>query len=325
MMFRLSSRPLKIGISVGLLVYLVSLVDLPRFLWQLRSVRLPLLSVAFLGYLLGQVFSAYKWRLLARPLGFCHSQKAFTAYYFAGMYLNLFAPSTLLGDLGRGFLLAGPSGHRSLAINSVVADRASGLAVLLWIGAAALLVVRSYPIPAPLYYATLVGAGGTILGWWLLPRVVSSLLSPRSRLHAMVENDLAPYWWNYPLLFRVCGLSALFHVFQIGLQYLLALSLRLSIPVEYFFLFIPLVTVLSALPVSFSGVGVREGGYVFFLALIGVSQEQALAMGLLWTALVIGSGLVGGLVFLLSPGERLLMAKEARVQTREEETCNWKG
>jgi hypothetical protein len=44
---------------------------------------------------------------------------------------------------------------------------------------------------------------------------------------------------------------------------------------------------------------------VFFLALVGVSQEQALALGLLWSAVVIGSGLIGGLVFLLSLAEQL--------------------
>ncbi len=315
---------IKIGISLSLLIYLIFSVDLAHLFSQLRSVHLPLLSIAFLGYLLGQVASAYKWRLLAYPLGFYYSQRVFTAYYFAGMYLNLFAPSTLLGDLGRGLLLAGPGGHRSLAINSVVADRASGLAVLLWIGAVALLVTRSYPIPAVLYYATLVGAGGILLGWWLLPRVAASLLPPGSRLRGTVENDLAPYWWNYPLLLKVCGLSALFHIFQMGLQYLLALSLHLSIPIEYFFLFIPLVTILSALPVSFSGIGIREGGYVFFLALVGVSQEQALAMGLLWTAVIIGSSLVGGLVFLFSPEERLLITKEAQGQTKREEVCSEK-
>ncbi len=315
---------IKIGISASLLVYLASSVDLAHLSSQLRSVHLPLLSLAFLGYLLGQVASAYKWRLLAYPLGFYHSQRVFTVYYFAGMYLNLFAPSTLLGDLGRGLLLAGPGGYRSLAINSVVADRASGLAVLLWIGAVTLLVIPSYPIPAPLYYLTLVGAGGIILGWWLLPRVTSSLLPPRSRLRNTVENDLASYWWNYPLLLRVCGLSALFHIFQMGLQYLLAFSLHLSIPLGYFFFFIPLVTILSALPISFSGLGIREGGYVFFLALVGISQEQALAMGLLWTAVVIGSSLVGGLVFLFSPEERLLMTKEAQAQIKGEKMYSQK-
>jgi hypothetical protein len=107
-------------------------------------------------------------------------------------------------------------------------------------------------------------------------------------------------------------LSAAFHVFQIALQYVLARSLHISIPAGYFFLFFPIVTVLATLPMSFSGIGIREGGYVFFLGLIGIQEEQALAMGLLWTGIVLSSGLVGGLAILLSP-ERLFSAAKGGV------------
>jgi hypothetical protein len=70
-------------------------------------------------------------------------------------------------------------------------------------------------------------------------------------------------------------------------------------------LFIPLVHMLSALPLSFGGAGVREGGYVVFLAFIGTGRNEAVAFGLLWTALVFGAGLVGGLILLVSPAIRL--------------------
>ena len=80
------------------------------------------------------------------------------------------------------------------------------------------------------------------------------------------------------------------------------------VPVWYLLLFIPLVHILSALPLSLGGVGVREGGYVVFLALIGIGRDEALAFGLLWSALVLGSGLVGGLVLLLLPEARFSLA-----------------
>ena len=69
---------------------------------------------------------------------------------------------------------------------------------------------------------------------------------------------------------------------------MLVYALNLPVPLWYLMLFIPLVHILSALPLSFAGLGVREGGYVAFLALIGVGKDQALAFGLLWSALVLG-------------------------------------
>jgi uncharacterized membrane protein YbhN (UPF0104 family) len=72
-----------------------------------------------------------------------------------------------------------------------------------------------------------------------------------------------------------------------------------------------LVHTLSALPLSFGGAGVREGSYVVFLALIGIGKNEAVAFGLLWTALVFGSGLIGGLVLLISPATRLALKHSA--------------
>jgi len=52
------------------------------------------------------------------------------------------------------------------------------------------------------------------------------------------------------------------------------------------------------LPVSFSGIGVREGGYRVFLAKVGVSKHAALALGLLSSGVVLLTGISGGLVYL---------------------------
>jgi uncharacterized membrane protein YbhN (UPF0104 family) len=92
---------------------------------------------------------------------------------------------------------------------------------------------------------------------------------------------------------------------------LLVYALNLPVPLWYLTLFIPLIHILSALPLSFAGLGVREGGYVAFLALVGVGRDQALAFGLLWSTLVLGSGLVGGLVLLFSSEVRLALAEKS--------------
>ncbi len=102
----LSAPWLRVGVSLGLFALLLGLGDIQAFLRQLRATRLDWFLLIFVGYLAGQALSAYKWRLLAQPLGFDQSLRAFLVYYFVGMYLNLFAPSTVAGDLGRGLLLA---------------------------------------------------------------------------------------------------------------------------------------------------------------------------------------------------------------------------
>lgn len=302
----LSSRWLKAGISLGLFAIVLRSANLRLLLAQVLAARLDLFLLALVGYLVSQALSAYKWQVLARPLGFDQSLRAFTVYYFVGLYLNLFAPSTVLGDLVRGLLLAGKGGSVGFALQSVLADRVSGMVMLLWVSAGGFLLLGPTVLPAVVCYGTIVAACILVAGWWVLPHFVVWLCSPQHRLRQFAERALAPYRTRgAAVLSCACGLSFVFHLFQLSLQVLLAHALSLSVPFWYLMLFIPLVHLLSALPLSFGGVGVREGGYVVFLALIGIGKNEAVAFGLLWTALVFGAGLVGGLVLLVSPATRL--------------------
>ena len=53
------------------------------------------------------------------------------------------------------------------------------------------------------------------------------------------------------------------------------------------------------LPVSLAGLGVREGGVVYFFAKAGVEPAVALSMSLVWFSLNLIVSLLGGLAFLL--------------------------
>lgn len=300
----LSSRWFQLSISLILIAALFQSADWQAFANQLRTAQLGYVGLAFVGYLLGQVLSAYKWRLLAQALGFHQSVRAFVTYYFVGMYLNLFAPSTIAGDVGRGLFLAGGRDRAGRALQSVLADRVSGLVMLLWVSALGFFVLGPTVLPAVVCYGTITVACGAVLGWWLLPRLVTRLFVPDHIIRRTSEKLLAPYHTKPKLLLGVCGLSFGFHVFQIGLLPLLAHALDIRVPFWYLVLCIPLVILLSSLPLSFGGLGVREGSYVFFLSLIGIGQNDALALSLVWTSLIFGAGLVGGLVLFVSPDTR---------------------
>jgi len=306
-----SSRWFNIAISLGLFAFLFYSTDVDKLTRQLVTARQTPLALSFVGYLFCQVCYAYKWQVLARPLGFLQPTRAFVVYYFIGGYLNLFAPSTVVGDIGRGLLLAANSGNTSSALYSVVVDRISGIVMLVWVSATGFLVFGPTILPTTLYYVVIVTAIVSLLAWWVLPYVLQFSHADRPLIKRIVDKLIVPYQGNTRTLGYACVLSYIFHWIQLSLQVLLAYALNLPVPLWYLMLFIPLVHILSALPLSFAGLGVRESGYVTFLALIGVGKDQALAFGLLWSALVLGSGLVGGLVLLFSSGARLALMEKS--------------
>jgi uncharacterized membrane protein YbhN (UPF0104 family) len=239
---------------------------------------------------------------LQQPLG------AYVRFYFIGMFFNLFGPSTLGGDVVRALYLGG--GRRpGLALNSVLFDRVSGFAVLMAVGSAGLALSPQFHFPPLLTAAVVAGGLGILLGWWTLP-VLVCLLPGHNRLRRQVEDELAPFWRDPSLLSRVALTSAAFHLSQVLLQYLLVRAAGAEVPLSYCLIFHPLLSVMTALPISVSGFGVREGSYLFFLGRVGVSEPVAVAVGLLWWALTAVGGLVGGAGFL--PRGRAPLARAVR-------------
>jgi uncharacterized membrane protein YbhN (UPF0104 family) len=147
-------------------------------------------------------------------------------------------------------------------------------------------------------------------GWMMLPRLVRRALPARNRWRRLVEQDLAPYWNDRGLLARTMVVSGFFHLIQIGSQVALARALGLPIDARFFLVFVPIVNILGMLPVSFSGIGVREAGYWYFLTQLGVERESAIALGLLGSVIVLVTGISGLPFFLLLRGDRKVEAAE---------------
>ena len=242
----LSSRWFKVAVSLGLFVLLLRSTDSRAFTERLTGAQLEWVFLAFVGYLLGQALSAYKWQVLARPLGFAQPLRAFIAYYFAGMYLNLFAPSTIAGDFGRGALLAEERGRLGQALQSVVADRVSGLVMLLWVSAFGVLFTNTAIFPFIWRWSVIAAAVGATAGWWVFPRVLNCLLHGDNGIRLFFDKLIGPYRDEPDVLARACGFSLFFHVFQLGLQAMVAHALSLDVSLWYFMTCIPLINILSA-------------------------------------------------------------------------------
>jgi uncharacterized membrane protein YbhN (UPF0104 family) len=247
------------------------------------------------------VLSAVKWWMLGSSVGLRRPLADYIRFYFIGMFLNVFGLSTIGGDVVRGLYL-GDGRRPGLALNSVIFDRISGLAILMAMGAIALLAFPRYALPWPLSAACIVGGLALVVGWWTCPKLVR-LLPERNRLRRQVEHDLAPFWSDRALLVRVSLLSLVFHLSQVGVQWLLARAAGTSLPFSYCLVMHPILSLMMALPVSIGGFGVREGGYLYFLTRLDIDDSIAVTMGLLWWLMGALSGVVGAVVFVASGAE----------------------
>jgi uncharacterized membrane protein YbhN (UPF0104 family) len=291
-------RALRLSVTAALAAYIAAVVDLGSVGQTLGRVHPGAIGAALALYVLGQGLSACKWALIGRSVGLQRPLTAYTRFYFIGMFFNLVGPSTVGGDLARGLYL-GEGRRPGLALNSVLFDRLSGLALLMALGAGALLVFPEYGLPGPLTTVLVAGGVALVLGWWTCPRLVR-LLPAGNRVRRLVETDLAPFWGDRRLLGRVAAMALVFHLSQVCVQFLLARAAGVAVPFSYCLVYHPVVSVMAALPISVAGLGVREGGYIYFLTRIGIDDAVAVTVGLLWFAISVLAGLLGGLLFVAS-------------------------
>jgi uncharacterized membrane protein YbhN (UPF0104 family) len=286
---------LRIAVSAAALWIAFGWAD-PREVANSVAVAGPLPIVAALViYLASQSVSAMRWMIIARAMGFALRPKTALTYYFIGMFFNFLGPSFLGGDFVRSLYLARGRRRMPAAAGAVALDRFVGFVWLAVMGSAAQLVFGTFALPQRLVWVTHGLAGVALLSWFVLPRIGAR----RMPAELLGVRSVAS------------GLAVLFHLTQISAAVVLAHAVSPSTPWQYCFVFHPLVAIVSALPISFAGLGVRESGYVYFLSFLkGASPSEAGAFAAAWLAIVTASSAIGGLVFLVNGG-RLPETSEA--------------
>jgi len=303
---------LKVVVSGGLLAYLLSRIHPERFLQTFATAKFSYIGLAMLVYLVTQGFSAVRWTALARPLGIKTPFKAMLRYYLIGMFFNLFAPGTVGGDVSRVYYLVRDEdmraqGHSVTTVHatmSVLMDRAIGMVVLVWLGTAGLLLFPDYAVPHTARVATFLLSVGLLLGALITPLL--RRLLPEDGHHLLVKLRLMfrSYRTHWRALLEAALLSLVVHLIQAWMHVLMGRALDLNVPYSFAIIVYPLVGTFAAIPISLNGLGLREGGYIFLLAVIGIGNEKGIAFGLLLFLVVALDSLIGGLVFLLQQSPR---------------------
>jgi uncharacterized membrane protein YbhN (UPF0104 family) len=263
--------------------------------------RWGLWLLAVVGYALTQVVSSLRWQWLARPLGFSQPLRRYLAFYYIGMFFNLVLPTSVGGDVVRAWYLAGGPGRRLDAFLSVFVERLSGLLVLLAIACTAAAVC---PLALPWWVPWSVW-GLTAAGLLAVPAllVLARLPCPAARLqglHARLvrfAGQLAAagrlYLRHPRLLVSTTLLSGVVQVANILLVWVIGLAVGARVPAGYYWIVVPLVAILTLLPVSLNGMGIREGAMVMLLAPLGVGSGTAVSLAFLWFAAVAAASLTG--------------------------------
>jgi glycosyltransferase 2 family protein len=287
---------LRAGVGVAILILLLWRYDARTTLHIIRRERPEYFIATVAIYLACQVVSAYRWRLLAGVLNLRGPFSEFVRYYFIGGFTNRFTPGVLAGDAARAFYLGRRHDRMGEAIASTVADRGYGLLALFWFAAAIALAVNRGTL-TPDLFRTVVAIGLISFAMYLASPLLVSVrhLMPRPIRRAL--GIISPYLSEPMAALPAIGLSMVIQTLLAVCQYVLALGLGLHLPVSIFLLIVPISAVITSLPFTINGMGLRETAYLYLFRTTGVSHGDAIALGLLLFAATMIGGLVGAIAF----------------------------
>ncbi|MEH7075264.1 lysylphosphatidylglycerol synthase transmembrane domain-containing protein [Neobacillus drentensis] len=238
--------------------------------------------------------------------------------YYIGLFFNNFLPGSVGGDVVRVYYLGRMTGV-PIATASVAFERiTSGIALVV------IAVLSSFSIEAARpYVLTTTLVLGLILILILLVGKLIKTIKSRDGIHGKTTDISMDRWFtklikallktgeialnyrkeHFIWWIKIIMLSLLFQVGLAWINDLLFLSIGIDIPWIYLLMIITLISVITMLPISLNGLGVRESCYVFFFKELGVSAETSLTISLLFFIFVSISSLAGGLFWMAERGK----------------------
>lgn len=326
---------LKTAVSLGILAYILYKVGI-GLLWQELITANPLYVIAaIVTYFLVQGLSAWRWHLLLKPQGINVPFSRVLAYYFLGMYFNFFLPSAIGGDVVKVYYLNKETRQLSASTASVFFDRDIGMGGLVLIAlitaiyaGSARMSVNGVPL-IPIF--ALITVGFVLANLALFFRPTYNLLHRILSMFKMkkVDDRIERLFTSFNVYRNHTGLMVLTLIISFGVQIgcaLVNLQAARAIGLEGatwadYLVFIPAIGLISMIPISMGGTGVREGAYVLMFSSVGVLKQQSLALSILWLGIVAITSLPGGIVYIMrGSGKKDHIPPD--VETLEEESLS---
>jgi uncharacterized protein (TIRG00374 family) len=280
---------------------------------HVRSMDFSWLLIGILCFVPTLFVVSWRWRMQLAVHGVRMRLWRVFELNMIGQFFSTVGVGTTGGDVFKIFYVTRAVPEKKTAVAfTVIADRIIGLLALLLFGVALsftklplLLSPSTRTFTMTFYLFAAVGAAGAIvaslsplfLGHRLIVALIDRLpFAHRSRkLVTAFEQTARAFGTN--LLALVISIPSHMSITMMG--YCVLRAMRLEPDLIAFCSIIAIVNMLIALPVSISGIGVREQLFTWFFALLGIDGEQAVTFSLTYFALNIIWSLAGGPFYFL--------------------------
>jgi glycosyltransferase 2 family protein len=289
---------LRLAATALILALIMRSINFVQVLNVLKKTRLDYLAAALLLQFGSTAVSAYRWQMIMQNLGFGQGFAFYWHSYFKGAFFNQGLPTSIGGDAVRMLDVAKQGFRKRDALYGVMVDRIIGLGALMSLTLLAYLLspdLLPKQVHRPILMIISLGAVG-FFGIFLIKYFTWLNRFPKLEIISIIAQRLHLALSSQRVLLVVASLLipflALLGFFATGW----ALGLEYSLMI--YFALVPPALVLTVIPISVAGWGVREGALVGLFSLIGADKTAVLMMSLLYGLTLIVVSLPGLVTYL---------------------------
>jgi glycosyltransferase 2 family protein len=277
----------------------------------IRNAEYRWVGMGILAYVVVEIAAVFRWHVLLKVQKIHLTLPRLTGLFFIGMFYNQFLPGGTGGDIMKSYyLLKETPDKKAGALLAVVFDRFIGLVALVAITATLIGLRYDFlsqkPETRSLLWLLLIILGVSVAfllatfvisGFKLLHSLPAHFPGRDKLIEISAAYHLYARHWRATLVAFVASLVAHLATFTTFLFAAYALGAR--VPLVDFFAVMPVERTISALPISFAGIGLREKVLQIMLnGLCGVPEATAVLIGSLSFLIILLCCLPGALVYL---------------------------
>jgi uncharacterized membrane protein YbhN (UPF0104 family) len=296
---------LRIGVSLALLYLALRGINFAAIQARLSQINIIWILVAIVITLIQVVLGALRWREVSALCNAPLTDLQAFRYNMIGSFFNQTLPSSIGGDAVRLWLIGRTGAGWRAASYSILTDRAVGFIAL------ALIIVASLPwsygmiaddkgrLALVLVDAAALTAGIGFLVFGYLPARWMKALWPTRHVHAcsVIANKVI---FSKATGAKIAVLSLTIHVLAVVIAWCAVRAIDAPASFEQLFMLTPPIMLITMLPISIAGWGVREATMMIAFGYAGLVPADGTVVSILFGAVFFIVGAMGGVVWILS-------------------------
>lgn len=292
---------LKLLITITLFYLILRGTDLFAIWDEIAQVNLSVLALNLLLYNSRVLLLGWRWQYIISDLVPRVRLSFLTQLHFVSIFFSNFLPTSVGGDVIRGILF-----HQkykidvNMNIGILVTERFLGVAGLsLMVLVTSFLYLDENIVYQQAIYISII----LLCGFTILLSVISFrhyLFGETARKLFVRAEEILCILAKMPKrkILIALMMSIMIHLVLVVNLYFLNLMINANISFDKFLIVCSVSILISSLPITINGYGLREGTFVWLFMQLGVAKEISVTFMTLWLIMALIQSLIGGVIYL---------------------------